>query len=70
MGLILDIEGEVRAEARRESFVLYDGFGAGFSLELAWDRLPHLKRALLALEEYTRRKGMDLGPRSPPGRQG
>lgn len=52
MGMILDTNGRVHAEARRESFVIYDDFGKGFSVELEWDWLDDLEEAVRELREH------------------
>ena len=40
MGMVFDSEGEVAAEARRESFVIYGDDGE--RVELSYEELPHL----------------------------
>jgi len=74
MGLILDVKGSngksddsnrVHAEARRESFVILDDYGKGFSVELEWDWLPDLERAVAALRRHADDKKL-LAPAKMP----
>jgi hypothetical protein len=53
MGIILEVSPRerVHAEARRMSFVIYDDFGKGFSLELGWDDLAPLQRLFRVLKQ-------------------
>ena len=53
MGYVLDDHDKgIHAEARRESFLLYDDFGHGFHLELDWSKLDELAFLVRRLVKY------------------
>lgn len=63
MGMILsDHDKGIHAEARRESFVLYDDFGDTFSVELLWSDLPELSYLVKQLVKEAKKRGVWSGP--------
>jgi hypothetical protein len=55
----------IHAEARRRSFTLYDDFGKGFSVELDWEDLDDMHRAVCSLKAYALLKGITTSRTSP-----
>jgi|GEM_PF-3330035 len=60
MGMILDLKnGEIHAEARSESFVIFTDFGED-RIELLWVQMAAVKEAVRALERYGKKHGKPL----------